>query len=99
MLATLVDSVPVSIVGFLIGGIGTAVLFPQLYDRAARWPGRPGSGFAAMLIGQRGSAVVTPALVGVLANTDALSVGQAMAIVIIPAALAIMATTFARPPR
>lgn len=98
-LATLVDSVPVSIVGFLIGGIGTAVLFPQLYDRAARWPGRPGSGFAAMLIGQRGSAVVTPAVVGVLADTDALSVGQAMAIVILPAAVAIMATTFARPPR
>jgi len=99
VLATLVDSVPISIVGFLIGGIGTSVLFPQLYDRAARWPGRPGSGFAAMLIGQRGSAVVTPAVVGVLANTDALSVGQAMAIVVIPAAVAIMATTFARPPR
>ncbi len=99
VLATLVDSVPISIVGFLIGGIGTSVLFPQLYDRAARWPGRPGSGFAAMLIGQRGSAVVTPALVGVLANTDALSVGQAMAIVVVPAAVAIMATTFARPPR
>jgi len=99
VLATLVDSVPISIVGFLIGGIGTSVLFPQLYDRAARWPGRPGSGFAAMLIGQRGSAVVTPAVVGVLANTDVLSVGQAMAIVVIPAAVAIMATTFARPPR
>ena len=99
VLATLVDNVPISIVGFLIGGIGTSVLFPQLYDRAARWPGRPGSGFAAMLIGQRGSAVVTPAVVGVLANTDALSVGQAMAIVVIPAAVAIMATTFARPPR
>jgi hypothetical protein len=42
---------------------------------------------------------VTPALVGVLANTDALSVGQAMAIVVIPAAASIMATTFARPPR
>ena len=99
VLATLVDSVPVSIVGFLIGGIGTSVLFPQLYDRAARWPGRPGSGFSAMLIGQRGSAVATPALVGVLANTDALSVGQAMAIVVIPAALAIMTMTFTQPRR
>jgi MFS family permease len=94
VLATLVASVPVSIIGFLIGGIGTAVMFPQLYDRAARSPGPPGSGFTAMLIGQRGSAVVTPALVGALANTDAFSVGQAMAVVIIPAALAIMATTF-----
>jgi fucose permease len=99
VLATTVASVPVSIVGFLISGLGTAVLFPQLYDRAARWPGRPGSGFTAMLVGQRGSAVVTPAVVGVLADTEALSVGQAMAIVIVPAALAIMATTISRPPR
>ncbi len=99
VLATMVASVPVSIIGFMIGGLGTAVLFPQLYDRAARWPGRAGSGFTAMLVGQRGSAVVTPAVVGVLADTDAFSVGQAMAIVIVPAALAIMATTFSRRPR
>lgn len=99
VLATLVASVPVSILGFLIGGLGTAVLFPQLYDRAARWPGPPGSGFTAMLVGQRGSAVATPAIVGVLADTAALSVGQAMAIVIIPAALAVVATTLSRRPR
>ena len=99
VLATVVASVPVSIVGFLIGGLGTAVLFPQLYDRAARWPGPPGSGFTAMLVGQRGAVVVTPAVVGGLADTEALSVGQAMAIVIIPAALAIMVTTFTRRPR
>ena len=74
------------------------MLFPQLYDRAARWPGPPGSGFTAMLVGQRGSVVVTPTVVGVLADTDMLSVGQAMAIVIIPAALAIVATTFTRQP-
>ncbi len=96
--ATLLASVPVSIIGFLIGGLGTSVLFPQLYDRAARWPGPPGSGFTAMLVGQRGSVVVTPTVVGALADTAALSVGQAMAIVIIPAALAIVATTFTRPP-
>ena len=99
LLSLLVASVPVSIVGFLIGGLGTSVLFPQLYDRAAQWPGKPGSGFAAMLVGQRGSAVVTPALIGALANTDALSVGQAMAIVIVPAALALLATTFISRPR
>lgn len=96
VLATLVPSVPVSIVGFLIGGLGTAVLFPQLYDRAARWPGPPGSGFAAMLVGQRSAAVVTPALVGALANTDTLSVGDAMAIVLVPSAILLVATTFVR---
>ena len=99
VLATMVASVSASILGFLIGGLGTAVLFPQLYDRAARWSGPPGSGFTAMLVGQRGAVVATPAIVGVLADTDALTVGQAMAIVIIPAALAIMATTFSRHPR
>jgi len=97
LLATLVPNVPVSIAGFLVGGLGTAVLFPQLYDRAARWPGPTGSGFAAMLVGQRGSAVVTPALVGVLADTDALSVGQAMAIVLVPSATLVLATTFVSP--
>ena len=47
VLATLVPVEGVSIVGFLIAGLGTSVLFPQLYDQAARLPGPPGSGFAA----------------------------------------------------
>jgi MFS family permease len=96
VLATLVPSVPVSLVGFFVGGIGTSVLFPQLYDRAARWPGPPGSGFASMLIGQRGMGIVTPFIVGGLANTASLDVGQAMAIVILPCAAIVFATTFAR---
>ena len=98
VLATMTESVPLSIAGFLLGGLGTAVFFPQLYDRAARWRGRPGSGFAAMLVGQRGSAVVTPAVVGALANTDALSVGQAMAIVVIPSASALFVATLTSRP-
>ncbi len=72
------------------------MLFPQLYDRAARWPGPPGSGFASMLIGQRGMGIVTPFIVGGLANTASLDVGQAMAIVILPCAAIAFATTFAR---
>lgn len=93
LLATLVPNVAVSIVGFLIAGLGTSVLFPQLYDRAARSPGPPGSGFASMLIGQRGAALVAPLVVGWLADTDALDVGQAMAIVTIPAAIVVFLTT------
>ena len=96
VLATLVPSVPVSLVGFFVGGIGCSVLFPQLYDRAARWPGPPGSGFASMLIGQRGMGIVTPFIVGGLANTAGLDVGQAMAIVVLPCAVIAFATTFAR---
>ncbi len=96
VLAMLVPSVPVAIVGFLIGGLGTSVLFPQLYDRAARAPGPPGSGFAFMLVGQRGAGVVTPLIVGVLANTASFDVGQAMAIVVLPAILAMLLTTLVR---
>ena len=60
LIAALVPNVAVSIVGFLVAGLGTSVLFPQLYDRAARSPGPPGSGFASMLIGQRGAGLLTP---------------------------------------
>jgi len=93
VLATLIPNTGVSIVGFLIAGLGTSVLFPQLYDRAARSPGPPGSGFASMLIGQRGAGLVSPLVVGALADTEALGVGQAMAIVTIPASLVVFAST------
>jgi MFS family permease len=96
VLAMLVPSVPVAIVGFLIGGLGTSVLFPQLYDRAARAPGPPGSGFAFMLVGQRGAGVLTPLVVGALANSSTFGVGQAMAIVVLPSILAMFLTTLAR---
>jgi len=94
VLATLVPNQAVSITGFFVAGLGTSVLFPQLYDRAAKVPGPPGSGFAAMLIGQRGAGLAIPLVVGGLANTATLGVGEAMAIVLIPAALIVMATTF-----
>jgi fucose permease len=99
MLATLVPVTAVSIAGFLVGGLGTSVLFPQLYDRAAQSPGPPGSGFASMLIGQRGAALLTPLVVGWLADTDALGVGQAMAIVTVPAAVVVFLGTFRPTPR
>jgi fucose permease len=96
VMAMLVPSVPVVIAGFLIGGLGTSVLFPQLYDRAARAPGPPGSGFAYMLVGQRGAGVLTPLVVGGLANTSTFGVGQAMAIVVLPAIAIMFATTLVR---
>jgi fucose permease len=99
ILATLIPNSAVSITGFLVAGLGTSVLFPQLYDRAARSPGPPGSGFASMLIGQRSAALLTPLIVGSLADTDAFSVGQAMAIVTVPAAIVVFLTTLARTPQ
>jgi fucose permease len=97
LLATLVPNVAVSIAGFLVAGLGTSVLFPQLYDRAARSPGPPGSGFASMLIGQRGAGLLTPLVVGALADTEALDVGQAMAIITVPAAVVVFLTTLTSP--
>jgi fucose permease len=95
--ATLVPSVPVSIAGFLVAGIGGSVLFPQLYDRAARTPGPAGSGFASMLFGQRSAAILAPLAVGALADTEALSVGQAMAIVLVPSVVVLLFTVYAGP--
>jgi fucose permease len=99
VLATLVPIQAVSVGGFLVGGLGVSVLFPQLYDQAARLPGPPGSGFAAMLIGQRGTAIVAPLVVGTLADTAVLDVGDAIAILAVPAAIIAFAITFARAPR
>ncbi|HSP27524.1 MAG TPA: MFS transporter [Ilumatobacteraceae bacterium] len=98
VLATLIPVTAVSIGGFLVAGLGTSVLFPQLYDRAAQSPGPPGSGFASMLIGQRSAALVTPLVVGWLADTEALGVGQAMAIVTVPAAVVVFLGTLRRTP-
>jgi hypothetical protein len=95
--ATLVPSIPVSIAGFLVAGIGGSVLFPQLYDRAARTPGPAGSGFASMLFGQRSAAIVAPLAVGALADTEALGVGQAMAIVLVPSVVVLLLTVQADP--
>jgi MFS family permease len=91
--AALVPNIAVSIGGFFVAGLGIATLFPQLYDRAARAPGRAGSGFSAMLIGQRSAAIVSPLVVGALADTDVLGVGEAMAIVVLPAATLMFLTT------
>lgn len=95
VLATLVPGIEASIAGFLVAGLGTSILFPQLYDRAAKWPGPPGSGFATFLIGQRGAGVLIPLAVGVMADSG-LSVGQSMAVVVLPSAVVIYLITLAR---
>lgn len=91
--ATLIPNAAVAVAGFLVAGLGVATLFPQLYDRAARAEGPPGSGFSAMLVGQRSAAIVSPLVVGALADTAALDVGDAVAIVVLPAAALMFLTT------
>jgi hypothetical protein len=50
-----------------------------------------------MLIGQRGAGLLTPLVVGALADTEALDVGQAMAIITVPAAVVVFLTTLTSP--
>ncbi len=90
-LATLIPNTLATLVGFVLAGVGTSVLFPFLYDQAAKAPGKPGAGLGVLTAGSRLGLLGAPVLVGTLANTDSLSVGQAMAIVILPMAIAIVA--------
>ncbi len=91
--ATLVPVTAAAFVGFVVAGLGVSVLFPGLYDAAARTPN--GSGFASMLVGQRSATIIVPLAIGALADTAALGIGQAMAIMLIPAAVASFVATTA----
>jgi fucose permease len=82
-LATLLTQRYVNLIGFTLVGLGAATMLPRLYDLAAKHPGRPGAGLAALTSGIRIAAVASPFLVGRLANSN-LTVGNAIAIVSIP---------------
>lgn len=84
-----VDVAAVSVAGFFIAALGVSVLFPQLYDAAAKAPGPPGRGLAALTAGTRIAGLAAPVVVGFVAGTS-LSVGVAMAIVTIPCGLLTM---------
>ncbi|MDY7103855.1 MAG: MFS transporter [Actinomycetota bacterium] len=92
VVATLVPSEAVSILGFLLIGVGVATFMPKLYDDAARLPGRRGAGLGAMTAGMRVAFLLTPVAVGGLAGTS-LSVGEAMAIVALPAMAGLVLVT------
>ncbi len=89
-IAFLIDLVPFTLVGLVVAGLGNSVLFPMLYDQAAKAPGKAGAGLGAMVAGSRIGALIAPVAVGTMAATDALSVGEAVAIVTIPAAAVIL---------
>ena len=69
MLATLVSSVPVTIVGLALAGLGIGVLFPQLYGAGASGvSASPGRGLAAMSIGARFGFLISAPLIGLLGS-------------------------------
>lgn len=87
-MATLVDQPVVSIAGFVLAGLGNATLIPKIYDEAAKYPGQAGVGLAALTAGIRISVLLTPLVVGSLADTS-LSVGSAMAAVALPSVVGV----------
>ena len=88
-LATLVPDKNVALVGFVLAGLGASVIFPGLYDLAARAPGRPGAVLGAMTAGIRIGLIGLPVAIGMLASSG-LSVGAALAITTLPAAVGLI---------
>ncbi len=86
----IVPFVGAAIVGLVITGLGVSVMFPQIYDQAARSEHSKGA-LGGLTAGSRIALLVTPVVVGGLAGTESLTVGQAVAAVTIPAAIAVLA--------
>lgn len=95
-IAFLLNTVPTVIVGLVLAGLGNSVIFPMLYDQAAKAPGKAGAGLGAMVAGSRVGALVAPVSVGALAAADALSIGQAVAIITMPCAVVVIAVRSAQ---
>ncbi len=86
LFAALVDATPAVFAGFAIAGLGTSVVYPQLYVRVTRVPGMSaGRGLGFMSTGMRFGVLVTPIATGALA--DRFDVGTAIAIVVAIAAV------------
>lgn len=92
IVATLIPALLAVYVGLVIAGLGVSVMFPELYDAAAKSPGA-GRSLGAMTAGSRIAMLFAPAVVGFLADLDALTVGQSIAIVTIPMAIAVLVLT------
>ncbi len=93
-IATLVPWIGSVFIGLFIAALGVSVVFPQLYDAAAKSPGG-GRSLGALTAGSRVGLLIAPAMVGFLAEADAFTVGQAIAVVTIPAVLAVLVLTSA----
>ena len=90
--ATLIPVVASVFVGLFIAGLGVSVMFPQLYDAAAKSP-QSAAALGGLTAGSRIALLAAPAIVGALANTATFTVGSAIALVTIPAAVAVLVLT------
>ena len=80
LVASFVPVVVVVLIALFVAGLGISVLFPQLYDTAAK-SGRSGVALGALTGGSRIALFVAPAVVGALASEPRISVGTAIAVV------------------
>jgi len=87
--ATLIPSVVAVFVGLFVAGVGISVMFPELYDAAAR-SDRPGQALGGLTAGSRVALLAAPLLVGFLADTETFTVGAAIAVATIPGVLAVL---------
>lgn len=87
--ATLIPAVIAVFVGLFVAGVGISVMFPELYDAAAR-SDRPGQALGGLTAGSRVALLAAPLLVGLLADTETFTVGAAIAIATIPGVLAVL---------
>jgi predicted MFS family arabinose efflux permease len=89
MVAATVDASVAVLAGFAVAGLGTSVVYPQIYARAARIPGvRSGRGLGVMSAGMRFGVLVTPVVTGFIA--DRRGVGTALAIVVATAGVVLL---------
>jgi fucose permease len=86
LVATAIPSSLAVFAGLFIAGLGVSVMFPQLYDAAAR-SDRPARALGGLTAGSRIALLIAPLGVGFLANTDTFTVGAAIAVAVIPATL------------
>jgi MFS family permease len=74
-LALALPSIPMTLVGFALAGLGVATLIPAVYHAADELPGlRPGVGLAVVNLLLRLGFLVVPPLIGVIADATSLRV-------------------------
>jgi MFS family permease len=85
--ALALPSIPMTLVGFALAGLGVATLIPAVYHAADELPGlRPGLGLAIVNLLLRLGFLVVPPLIGVLA--DAMSLRVALVTVVVAGVVA-----------
>jgi len=87
--ATMISTEVAVFAGLFVAGLGVSVMFPALYDGAARHQ-YSAQALGGLTAGTRLMLLIAPLAVGAMADTDAMSVGDAVAVTAIPGALLVL---------